>query len=144
MTQQHLNLCCSYGIPVVVVFTKVDGCPDHALANSRKELAKLLKSPEVGKRPFPVRTEADVATCVGKLHALAPTLDVSCVTGSGLDLLRCLLNSLPKRRRHERKVGRPFEFLVEDVFNDVPGVGCVVSGFVNAGELSVGSYVWVG
>jgi len=146
MTQHHLNLCCSYGIPVVVVFTKVDGCPEHALSTSRKEVAKLLKSPEINKRPFRIKSEADITTCIGKLASLAPTIDVSCVTGHGLALLRKLLFTLPKRRRHEKKVGRPFEFLVDDVFNNVPGVGSVVSGFVNAGELAVGShsYVYVG
>jgi elongation factor 1-alpha len=145
MTQHHLNLCCSYGIPIVVVFTKVDGCPDHALETSKKELAKLLKSPDIGRRPYAIKTEADVLTCIGKLHTLAPTLDVSCVTGEGLDLLRKILFALPKRRRHEKKANRPFEFLVEDVFSNVPGVGSVVSGFVNAGELHVGTVqVYVG
>ena len=145
MTQHHLNLCCSYGIPVIVVFTKIDNCPEHALATSKKELSKLLKSPDIGKRPFAIKTEQDVATCMGKLHTLAPLIDISCVTGEGLDLLRQLLFALPKRRKHEKKVNRPFEFLVEDVFNNVPGVGSVVSGFVNAGELSVGTtQVYIG
>ena len=145
MTQHHLNLCCGYGIPVVVVFTKVDGCPDHALEASKKELSKLLRSPNIGRRPFAIKTEADVLTCIGKLHTLAPTLDISCVTGEGLDLLRKILFALPKRRKHEKKANRPFEFLVEDVFSNVPGVGSVVSGFVNAGELHVGTaQVFVG
>ena len=145
MTQHHLNLCCSYGIPIVVVFTKVDGCPDHALDTSKKELSKLLKSPEIGRRPYAIKTEADVLTVIGKLNTLAPTLDISCVTGEGLDLLRKVLFALPKRRRHEKKANRPFEFLVEDVFSNVPGVGSVVSGFVNAGELHVGTVqVYVG
>lgn len=145
MTQHHLNLCCSYGIPIVVVFTKVDGCPDHALDTSKKELAKLLKSPEIGRRPYAIKTDTDVLTVIGKLNTLAPTIDISCVTGEGLDLLRKILFSLPKRRKHEKKLNRPFEFLVEDVFNNVPGVGSVVSGFVNAGELHVGTaQVYVG
>jgi elongation factor 1-alpha len=145
MTQHHLNLCCTYGIPVVVVFTKIDGCPDHALDTSKKELSKLLKSPDIGKKPFAIKTEQDVTTCIGKLHTLAPTIDISCVTGEGLDLLRKLLFALPKRRRHEKKVNRPFEFLVDDVFSNVPGVGSVVSGFVNAGELTVGNtQVYIG
>jgi len=60
-------------------------------------------------------------------------------------LLKKLLYSLPKRRRHEKKVNRPFEFLIEDVFSNVPGVGSVVSGFVNAGDLDVGNTpVYVG
>jgi len=138
MTQHHLNLCCSFGIPLIVVFTKTDGCPVHALKNSKEEVCKLLRAPDVGKKPFMVRNEQDVATCIGKMNSLAPIIETSCVNGEGLGLLRKILFALPKRRRHEKKLNRPFEFLVEDIFN-VPGVGSVVSGFVNAGELSVGS-----
>ena len=138
MTQHHLNLCCSFGIPLIVVLTKIDGCPEHALKTSKSEICRLLRSPDVGKRPFAVRTEKDVETCMDKMHSLAPMIETSCVTGEGLDLLLNMLFSLPKRRQHEKKVNRSFEFLVEDIFN-VPGVGAVVSGFVNAGELAVGS-----
>lgn len=138
MTQHHLNLCCSFGIPTIVVFTKIDGCPEHALKTSKEELTKMMRSPEVNRRPFAIRNEQDIATCVGKMHTLAPIFETSCVTGEGLGLLRKMLFSLPKRRRHENKVNRSFEFLVEDIFN-VPGVGAVVSGFVNAGSLTVGS-----
>ena len=145
MTQHHLNLCCSFGIPTIIVFTKTDGCPEHALKNSKEELFKLLRAPDVGRRPFAIRKEQDITTCIGKLNSLAPVIETSCVTGEGLNLLRKLLFSLPKRRRHEKKAKRAFEFLVEDIFN-VPGVGAVVSGFVNAGELTVGSqcHVYVG
>lgn len=138
MTQHHLNLCCSFGIPTIIVFTKTDGCPDHALKNSKEELFKLLRAPDVGRRPFAIRKEQDIVTCIGKLNSLAPVIETSCVSGEGLNLLRKLLFSLPKRRRHEKKANRAFEFLVEDIFN-VPGVGSVASGFVNAGELTVGS-----
>lgn len=145
MTQQHLNLCCSFGIPVIVIFTKIDGCPEHAFANCKQEVIKMLRSPEVGRRPYAVRNENDIETVMDKLHSLAPMIETSCVSGEGIDLLQKMLFSLPKRRRHENKVNRKFEFLVEDVFN-VPGVGAVVSGFVNAGELTVGSnaHVYVG
>lgn len=145
MTQHHLNLCASFGIPVIVIFTKVDGCPEHAFKNSKEEVIKMLRSPEIRKKPFAVRNEEDVATVMDKLHALAPMIETSCVTGEGIDLLQQMLFSLPKRRRHENKANRKFEFLVEDIFN-VPGVGAVASGFVNAGELTVGPncHVYVG
>ena len=144
MTQHHLNLCCSFGIPVIIVFTKIDGCPEHAMKNSKEEVHKLLRAPDINKRPFAVRNEQDVTTCIDKLQQanLAPIIDTSCVSGEGLDLLRKMLFALPKRRRHEKKADRPFEFLVEDIFN-VPGVGSVVSGFVNAGSLTVGSHAHV-
>lgn len=138
MTTHHLNLCCSFGIPVIVVFTKVDGCPEHAFKSCKNEVTKLLRAPDIGKKPFAVRNDQDIATCMGKLNSLAPMIETSCVTGEGIDLLQKMLFSLPKRRRHENKANRSFEFLVEDIFN-VPGVGAVVSGFVNAGELTVGA-----
>jgi len=145
MTQHHLNLCCSFGIPIIVVFTKMDGCPEHAYKTCKKEVVKLLRGPDVGKKPYAVRNEKDVETVLGRLHDLTPLMETSCVTGQGIDLLQKMLFALPKRRRHEKKVNRPFEFLVEDIFN-VPGVGGVVSGFVNAGELTVGAnaHVYVG
>eukprot|EP00529_Nitzschia_sp_RCC80_P009523 CAMPEP_0113468252 /NCGR_PEP_ID=MMETSP0014_2-20120614/15254_1 /TAXON_ID=2857 /ORGANISM="Nitzschia sp." /LENGTH=768 /DNA_ID=CAMNT_0000360625 /DNA_START=256 /DNA_END=2562 /DNA_ORIENTATION=+ /assembly_acc=CAM_ASM_000159 len=145
MTHHHLNLCVNFGIQVIIVFTKIDGCPEHAFKNSKSEVYKLLRAPDIGKRPFEIRSEEDIATCMGKLGALAPIVVTSCVTGEGIDLLQKMLFSLPKRRKHERKVERPFEFLVEDIFN-VPGVGSVVSGFVNAGQLLVGSnaHIYIG
>jgi elongation factor 1-alpha len=145
MTHQHVNLCVSFGIQVIVVFTKIDGCPDHAFKTSKSEVYKLLRAPDIGKRPYEIRNENDIATCMGKLNALAPVIVTSCVTGEGIDLLQKMMFALPKRRRHEKKVARPFEFLVDDIFN-VPGVGSVVSGFVNAGQLTIGSnaHVYVG
>jgi len=136
MTQHHLHLCCSFGIPVIVVFTKIDNCPEHAFQHSRKEVIKLLRAPDVHKQPFQIKEVNDIATCIGKLQFLAPLVDISCVTGEGLDILSQLLFTLPRRRKHESKVNRNFEFLIEDIFN-VPGVGSVTSGFVNAGEFTI-------
>lgn len=145
MTHHHLNLCVSFGIHVIIIFTKVDGCPEHAFKTSKSEVCKLLRRPDIGKQPFEIRSEEDIATCLGKLGTLAPMVSTSCVTGEGIDLLQKMLFALPKRRRHERKLQRSFEYLVDDIFN-VPGVGSVVSGFVNAGQLEVGpsAHVYVG
>ena len=138
MTQHHLNLCCSFGIPVIVVFTKIDGCPEHAFKNCKEEVTKMLRSPEIRKKPFAVRNDDDLETITDKIRDWAPLIETSCVTGEGIELLKKMLFSLPKRRRHEKKKERNFEFLVEDIFYNVPGVGAVVTGFVNAGELTVG------
>mmetsp|Transcript_14628 Transcript_14628/g.33898 ORF Transcript_14628/g.33898 Transcript_14628/m.33898 type:complete len:692 (+) Transcript_14628:1765-3840(+) len=145
MTHHHLNLCVSFGIHVIIIFTKVDGCPEHAFKTSKSEVCKLLRRPDIGKQPFEIRTEEDIAICMGKMGSLAPMISTSCVTGDGIDLLQKMLFSLPKRRKHERKLNRSFEYLVDDIFN-VPGVGSVVSGFVNAGQLDVGpnAHVYVG
>ena len=61
MTQHHFNLCCSFGIPTVIIFTKTDGCPEHAIKTSKDEPFKLLRAPDVGRRPFAIRKEEDTA-----------------------------------------------------------------------------------
>ena len=138
MTRHHLNLCSSFSIPIIMVFTKMDGCPKHALQACEQEITQMLRSPDVAKRPLVIKTAQDVARVVDKVAAggTAPMIHISCVTGEGIELLQKLFFSLPKRRRHASKTRRKFEFLVDEVF-DVPNVGCVVSGFVNAGELNV-------
>ena len=139
MTKHHLNLCCSFHIPVVVLLTKVDVCPEHALKDTTQKVMTMLRATDVKKKPFMVRDESDLFSCIDKLHALAPIIETSCVTSVGMDLLLKTLFLLPKRRNHENKLNRPFEFLVEDIFFNVPGVGAVVSGFVNAGSLTLSS-----
>jgi len=136
MTKHHLNLCCSFNIPVIIVLTKVDGCPEHALKDTTAKVKQMLRAPDVNKKPFMVKDEEDIIACIDKLSIIAPIIESSCVSAEGMDLLLNLMYNLPRRRQHEKKLNRPFEYLVEDIFN-VPGVGAVVSGFVNAGELTL-------
>lgn len=103
MTHHHLNLSVSFGIHVIIVFTKIDSCPEHAFRNCKSEVYKLLRAPDIGKRPYEIRNEQDVATCVGEMGTLAPVIVTSCVTGKSVDVLNKMLSALPKRRRHEKR-----------------------------------------
>lgn len=143
MTRHHINLAAACSIPFVVVLTKTDGCPAHIIKSTKDEVNKILRSPEIKKKSYEIKKEFDVTIVKDKMHAITPVVSISCVTGDGIDLLNKLLSSLPKRRRHQQKIGRLFEYLVEDTFN-VTGVGMVVSGFVNAGRVEVGQKVFVG
>lgn len=141
MTMQHFHLTHGYGVPSIVVLTKIDGCPNEKAKRTKQEVFTILRSMQ--KKPFLITKPEDISIVKNNLHALAPVVSVSSVTGEGLNLLSDLLFALPKRRLHKNKIGRPFEFLVEDIFN-VTGVGPVVSGFVNAGEIDLGQTVFVG
>jgi elongation factor 1-alpha len=143
MTMQHLGLCTACGIPVIIVITKIDACPGQVLRTTKRLTHDKLRAPEIGKRPYSVRSDRDVETVKDKMHTLAPVIEASCVTGEGLDLIRKLLDALPKRRHHHKKIARPFEFMVEDYFN-VTGIGIIVSGFVNTGEWCKGDALHIG
>ncbi len=73
--------------------------PEDITRATVNELASILKKPGVRKRPFLVRTEADVFSAAANMAAgsLAPIFLVSSVDGRGLDRLRCFLNLLPQR-----------------------------------------------
>jgi elongation factor 1-alpha len=143
MTMHHLGLCAACGIPVMIVITKVDTCPEQVLRSTKQLTHDKLRDPEVRKRPYSVRSDRDVEIVKDKMHTLAPVIEVSCVTGEGLDLIRKLLVALPKRRQHHKKIERPFEFIVEDYFN-VTGIGIIASGFVNTGEWRKGDTLHIG
>jgi elongation factor 1-alpha len=142
MTVHHMNLCVACNVPFVAVLTKVDSCPAHVLRQSRAALNDLVKK-KTGTRPYPVWTGKDVENVQEKMHAVVPVAEVSSTTGVGLDLIKKLLFVLPRRRTHEQKKGRPFEFLVDQFFT-VRGVGTVVSGFCNAGVWNKGQELHLG
>eukprot|EP01083_Nonionella_stella_P242170 844962_1 len=143
MSRHHINLAVAFGIPIIVLLTKIDSCPKHALKNTKEEITSVIRSKGVQKRPYQIKTEADVTVVMDKMHAVVPIISISSVSGDGLNLIHNLLSVLPKRRRHQSKAGRSFELLIDGLYN-ITGVGTVVSGFVNAGEARVGGTVWVG
>lgn len=143
MTHHHISLAIACGIPTVIVMTKTDGCPEHVLKSTKEDINKTLRSPDVMKKPYHIKNPFDITIVKDKLHAITPIISISCVTGEGLDLLSTFLCLVPKRRRHQQKIGRKFEYLVEDIFQ-ITGIGTVVSGFVNAGRAQVGQKVFIG
>lgn len=111
-----------------------DFAPEEVTKETLAALTTVLKKPGVRKRPFIVRTEADVFAAAYNISAdaLAPIFLVSSVTGEGLDRLRLFLNLLPQRTEWGSKQHAPASFLIDEVFS-VPGVGTVVAGTCKAG-----------
>lgn len=60
MTKEHLGLALALSVPVFVVVTKIDMCPENVLQNNLKMLVRILKSPGCRKVPVMVKTSDDV------------------------------------------------------------------------------------
>lgn len=62
----------------------MDICPEHVLKHTLESLQLILRKPGVKKRPFMVRSQADVLTCARHIDsdALAPIFMTSSVTGA--------------------------------------------------------------
>ena len=137
MSKEHLGVALALRVPVFFVVTKIDLAPEHVLQHTLTTLQAILKKPGVKKKPFIVRSIADVVTCARNMHtdALAPIFLTSSVTGEGLDLVRLFYNLLPQRVDWAERASGPAEFVIDETFG-VPGVGTVVAGTVKRGVIT--------
>eukprot|EP00727_Mastigamoeba_balamuthi_P014806 m51a1_g9951 putative gtp-binding protein 1 (666) ;mRNA; f:25239-27850 len=145
MTKEHLGISLALRVPVFVVITKIDMCPEHILKETLAQIKRILKSPGCRKIPIVVRTEDDVVVCARNIvsERLAPIFCVSNVSGQNLPLLRQFLNLLPSSRDWEQLAQEPLEMQIDSDWL-VPGVGTVVSGTVTRGELNLDDPVLLG
>ncbi|EIM83013.1 P-loop containing nucleoside triphosphate hydrolase protein [Stereum hirsutum FP-91666 SS1] len=146
MSKEHLAIALALGVPVIICITKIDMTPANKLAETVKQVTKIVKSPGCKKTPvFIDSLEAAVETSqVFAKERLCPIFRISNVTGDGLDLVRTFLNLLPASEDEEKfDASQPLEYSVTEVWS-VPYVGTVVNGILNSGVIKKGDTVLVG
>ncbi|KAJ7647327.1 GTP-binding protein 1 [Roridomyces roridus] len=147
MSKEHLAIALALSVPVVVCITKIDMTPPNVLAETIKQVVKILKSPGCRKAPVfvkDVETAVEISTTFGK-DRLCPIFQISNLTGEGLDFVRTFLNLLPSSEGDHEKfaVNQPLEFSITETWS-VPYVGTVVNGIVNNGIINTGDAVLMG
>eukprot|EP01117_Protostelium_nocturnum_P008569 TRINITY_DN3079_c0_g1_i1.p1 TRINITY_DN3079_c0_g1~~TRINITY_DN3079_c0_g1_i1.p1 ORF type:complete len:693 (+),score=294.36 TRINITY_DN3079_c0_g1_i1:297-2375(+) len=145
MTKEHLGIVLALRVPVFLVVTKIDMCPENILKETMQQIKKVLKSPGCKKIPILIRNDDDVIVAARNFvsERIAPIFTVSNVTGHNIDLLRKFLNLLPVRTEWEEAQKKPPEFHIDSTFS-VPGVGTVVSGTLVAGNIAVNQTLMLG
>lgn len=90
MTKEHLGLALALKIPVVIIVTKVDICPENVLKQTLEDIQRILKVRGVRKMSMIVKNEEDMITCIKNIHndRIVPIFLLSSVTGKHVDLLR--------------------------------------------------------
>ncbi|NHJ49193.1 MAG: elongation factor 1-alpha [Asgard group archaeon] len=136
MTKEHLGIALALKVPIIVVITKIDICPEHILNQTIDNLTKLLKIPGSSKIPILMRNDDDVVVSSKNIISgrIAPVFLVSNVTGENLELLRKFLNLLPANKKWEDVIDKPVEFHIDETFS-VTGVGTVVAGTLISGTV---------
>lgn len=160
MAKEHLGLALALSVPVFVVVTKVDMCPENVLDTTMRTLKKILKSPACRKLPLDIQDPNDVVMAAHNFSGqkICPIFKVSNVTGYNLDLLKKFMNILTSRScslkntgltgvenipEEEVKGKEKVELLLDDSFS-VGGVGTIVSGTVISGILKANTTLMFG
>lgn len=134
MTREHLGVVIALKIPLSVVVTKIDLCPQNVLKRTKKQLFRILRSKAAKKIPIIVKGQEDIQTALDDpIHRVTPVFWVSSVTGKNIDSLTSYLSQLMPRTNYDAVRNKPIEFRVEETFN-VTGVGTVISGTVASGK----------
>ena len=145
MTKEHVGMAIALNVPLFVVVTKVDLCPEPVLKETMKQLTRLLKLPGARKQPYSVRSVDELmhaARGFGK-SAITPVFTISCVDGTNVPLLRSFFNLMPSRRSWQNTDTLPAEFLIDQFFN-VVGVGLVVAGTLLTGVVGLNHQLLMG
>eukprot|EP01132_Coremiostelium_polycephalum_P001186 gene1186-1499_t len=145
MTKEHLGISLALRVPVFVVVTKIDRCPENVLTDTMNDIKKILKSPGSRKLPVVIRNEDDVVVAARNFvsERIAPIFCVSNVTGENLNLLRSFLNLLPAKKEWEALLDKPSQLDIDSIWT-VAGAGTVVSGTVVKGIIQINDTLLIG
>ncbi len=138
ITREHLGLLLAMNLPIIISMTKIDKMGNKRIAEVEEQIENLLKN--VGRIPFAIKDENDLAVALDKLDAVVPVIKTSAVKLEGYNLLNRLLQTLPQR---EKMVDKPFLMFIDRIYN-VSGVGTVVSGTIKQGRLLAGKELLLG
>ena len=138
ITREHLGILLAMNLPIIICITKTDKIGNKRIDEVEVQIEELLK--HVGRLPFSVKDEKDLAVVVDKLETVVPMIKTSAVDLKGYDLLNKLLLTLPERAK---EIDKPFLMFIDRIYN-ISGVGTVVSGTIRQGKLKAGSELLIG
>ena len=138
ITKEHLGILLAMNLPIIICITKVDKVGSKKIEDAERQIEEQLK--RVGRLPYSIKEEKDLAVVLDKLDTVVPVIKTSAVNLEGYGLLNKLLLMLPERRKD---LDKPFMMFIDRIYN-VTGVGVVVSGTIKQGKLKAGSELLLG
>lgn len=131
MTKEHLGICITMNIPILILFTKIDIIPPQITQGLIRELKHMLGY----KKMFEIKNNQDLLLS----NNFIPFIKTSNKTGNGMNLLVDFLKNIPKRL-FSKKEG---VFTVDHIYN-ISGYGTVLSGYNNISNVEVGDSLYLG
>eukprot|EP01120_Amphizonella_sp_Union-15-10_P015774 TRINITY_DN8177_c0_g1_i2.p1 TRINITY_DN8177_c0_g1~~TRINITY_DN8177_c0_g1_i2.p1 ORF type:complete len:675 (-),score=130.00 TRINITY_DN8177_c0_g1_i2:81-2105(-) len=145
MTKEHMGLALALKIPLIIVITKIDICPEKVLKQTLNDLTRILKMKCIRKAPLVIENDDELINAIKTINneRIVPIFQVSNVTGLRLDLLIKFLNMIPQRIQWKELKDKKPEVLIDQTYF-VSGVGTVVSGTVMSGSIQSDQHLLLG
>ena len=147
MTKEHLSIILSLKLPIFIVITKTDICPDNILSDTINNITKILRHPSIKKNTIIVNTNIDSnnSNYLNNLNMKSdiPIFQVSNTTGLNIDNLKQFIYTLKPNTKWEIVKNNYKRIVVESTYI-VSGIGLVLSGVVTSGLVKVGDKLLIG
>ncbi len=144
MTREHIGLCLTLKIPFIIVVSKIDIVPANVLEETMKKISNICKL-GAKKTPYNVKSDNDLVSVIQHLKSdtIVPIIQISNVNAHNLDLLKKMLNLLPKRINYDNMKSAPVEFLIDGTYT-VVGHSTIVSGILKSGSIKTNDNLAIG
>ena len=89
MTREHIGLCMTLKIPIIIIVTKIDIVPENILEETMQKINNMCKR-KARKMPYIIKNLSDIVSVVKniKSDSIIPIMQISNVTNFNLDLLK--------------------------------------------------------
>lgn len=143
ITREHLLLMASQETPFIVLISKVDQVKPPELERVKEVIRQTIKN--IGLLPIWVRDDEDIKIVEKEINhrVIIPVIEVSSVTGEGLNLLIKILADLPSRITQEL-ILKPALAYIDKVYQGIRGTNVVVTGTIKQGIFKPDQKVKIG
>lgn len=150
MTKEHLGILVYLKIPIIIVLTKTDICPENVYDKTEKSLRRILKLPLFNSRSYFFPKEEDKCTLEmskflelkNPLETFIPVISISNKTGENVDNLKKLLYNLESKKHWSKDINGGIMYI--DSTFQVRGIGLVLSGTLRGKSIKVNQHLWLG
>lgn len=150
MTKEHLGILLYLKIPIIVLMTKIDMCPNNVYEKNENSLRRLLKLPVFNLRPYFFPKEQKKCDdemekfleLKNPLETFIPVIPISNKTGENIENLKKLLKSLNPKDHWNKDINGSIMYI--DSTFQVRGIGLVLSGTLRGNPIKVNQKLWLG
>lgn len=146
MTKEHLALIVSLKIPLIIIMTKIDICPEQIFNQTLNNIKSCLKLKLVNRIPIMINSKEEINKIPDFQNDIknVPIIKISNTNGYNIDIIENIIfDKLTFNNKWITLNNSKRLFVIDNCYN-VPGVGVVISGVTTSGNIKNGDKLKIG